>query len=96
MSDSPARDALACIDKVLAERPVKDGRALSEATRKLCVYREALIAGATADRGRRRDLDHLNAILSIVTGVHFPLGDVPWDELAKARGWLADLLAAAP
>jgi hypothetical protein len=90
VSASPAREALACLDKALAERPKKDGHALSEATRKLCLFREDLIARPHD----RRDLDHLNAILSIVAAVHFPLGEVQWDELGKARGWLVDLLDA--
>ena len=33
------------------------------------------------------------AVISVVLGVHFPLGDIPWDELEKGRAWLADLVA---
>ena len=39
----------------------------------------------------RRRLEHVNAIISVVLGTHFPLGSVPWDELEKARNWLAKL-----
>jgi hypothetical protein len=32
----------------------------------------------------------------VVASVRFPLGDAPWAELKKARGWLSDLLGQAP
>jgi len=86
------RQALDLVDEVLAARPRADGRKLTEATQRLCEYREGLIARVAAGGAdARRDLEHLNAVLSIVAGVHFPLGGVPWKELEGARGWLADL-----
>ena len=36
----------------------------------------------------RECLMHLNAIVGVVMGMHFPLGQPPWMEFAKARGWL--------
>lgn len=87
------RRGLACIDKALAARPEKDGHALTEATGALCVYREDLIGRARSGGPEdRRRLEHCNAILSIVAAVNFSLGEIPWEELELARGWLVDLL----
>jgi hypothetical protein len=94
MSEDAPAEGLAAIDKALAQRPHKDDLALQAATRALCAYRDVLIekrreTGASDDARR---LEHLNAVISVVAGVHYPLKDVPWDELAKARGWLAALI----
>ena len=35
----------------------------------------------------------LNSVLAVVLGCQFPLTDVPWQDLERARGWLADLVA---
>jgi hypothetical protein len=35
----------------------------------------------------------LNSVLTVVLGCQFPLTDVPWQDLERARGWLADLVA---
>lgn len=91
------REGLRKIDEALAKKPKKDGRALTEATTLLCIYRDSLIEAARSGRPPdRARLSHINAILSVVAGVHFPLGDAPWGELEKARGWLSDLLEKAP
>jgi hypothetical protein len=37
---------------------------------------------------------HLNGVISVVLAGNFPLGDVPWGELDKARDWLRDLVEA--
>jgi hypothetical protein len=88
------RAALRALDAVLQQKPQKDDAALSVATQRLCRYRESLIeqAGRGEAQARLR-LDHVNAVLSVVAAVHFPLGPVPWDALTGARDWLADLLA---
>jgi hypothetical protein len=94
--ETAAREALQTLGDVLATKPEKDDHALSAATQKLAVYREALIAAARGGGAEARTrLDHLNAVLSVVTAMHFPSGDVPWAELEKARGWLRDLLTPA-
>ena len=82
-------EALALIDQVLARRPHKDDHALAAATECLAQFRDELVQSPTSDRTR---LAHLNAILSVVIGVHFPLGNPPYEELEKARAWLADLI----
>ena len=93
-----AARALEGVDKVLAQRPHKDDAGLTEVAKQLCVFRDALIArraepDSTSEDGRR--LGHVNAVLSLVLAVQFPLGEVPWDEFAKGRDWLADLQAGA-
>jgi hypothetical protein len=88
--------ALALIDQVLEKRPTKDDDALAACARELCVYRDALILrrrAAPTDADALQRLSHVNAILAVVLAVHFPINAVPWDELAKARGWLAELVA---
>ena len=96
-TDHPAQAALNELDRALAAKPYAEGHTFSEAARQLCLLRDQLAAGqreagATADTRRR--LGHVNAVISVVLAGHFPLGDVPWPELAKARAWLADFIAA--
>lgn len=86
------REALGKIDEVLAARPHKDDYVLSDATQALCTLRDGLIAEATGDAAARDRLEALNAVLGVVLGAHFPIGETPWEELEKARGWLAGLL----
>lgn len=95
--EATGREGLRKIDEALSKRPKKDGQVLTEATGLLCAYRDGLIEAARSGGAQDRErLSHINAILSVVAGVHFPLGDVPWAELEKARGWLCDLLDKAP
>ncbi|GJE12439.1 MULTISPECIES: hypothetical protein [Methylobacterium] len=100
MSAAPGREsghrALAALDIVLARKPERDDDRLSEATAELTKFRDAIIAeqrgGGVRSANDRQHLAHLNAVLSVVLGVHFPLGETPWDELQKARDWLSDLV----
>ena len=95
--EAAGRAGLQKIDEALSKRPKKDGHALTEATGLICLYRDALIETSRSGRPEDRErLSHINAILSVVAGVHFPLGDAPWDELQKARAWLCDLLDKTP
>ncbi len=94
-SDGPGPVALRALDVVLAKKPHKDDHCLSLATQCLCAFRNHMIArhrGAGATHQTREQLARLNAVLSIVLGGHFPLGDVPWQELERARGWLDQLV----
>ncbi len=99
MADSaPGRDALRTLDLILSKKPKKDDMDLSRATECLTSFREVLIRTQQvlgAPRNSREDLAKLNAVLSVVLGSHFPLGETPWDELEKARDWLASLVAEA-
>ena len=95
--EEAGREALGRIDEALSMRPKKDGRTLADATGLLCLYRDSLIAASRSGRAQDRErLSHINAVVSVVAGVHYPLGDPPWEELEKARGWLSDLLATTP
>ncbi len=93
-ADDAGTKALTEIGNVLGQRPHKDDHALSEAMQQLCLMRETWIA----DRDRSHDpaddqrLAQLNGVISVVIGAHFPLGETPWAELEKARGWLAALI----
>jgi formate dehydrogenase major subunit len=92
-SDAGAR-ALALVDKLLAERPEKVGHDFSEATRRITTLRDEMIARYRAGTLPRRDLDDINAVLSVVMGGHFPLGAVPWEMIELARARLARLTGA--
>ncbi len=88
--------ALAALDKALAERPHKDGHAFRRATEHLCVFRQEVIEALESDRaapGGRERLERVNSIISVALAGNFPLGDVPWQEIEKARGWLASILS---
>ena len=101
----PGRRALEVLDRVLGEKPdsgtTKRGREqlghdFAETTRLMCGYRDVLIqaqrrAGATAASQAR--LQEVNSVLSVVLGGHFPLGDVPWAQVERARDAFAELLA---
>ena len=91
----PGRQALQHFSRILEQKPTKDDHELSRATLCLSKFRKELIdiqAGAVASQQDRERLSHLNAIISVVMGMHFPLGAPPWDELAKADAWLKDLV----
>ena len=91
---STGERALALIDKLLSERPEKVGHDFSEATRCLAAFRDELISRfreTRAERDRAR-LDGVNAVLSVVVSGHFPLGDIPWGHIEKARKRLDGLI----
>ena len=91
--ETEARAALAVVDQALAERPHKEGHTFSAAARSLCVLRDTLSARQKDDLLRRLWLERINAVISVILAGHFPLGSVPWDEIAKARAWLAEFAA---
>ena len=94
MTERPGAKALRELDKVLAAKPRQDGEAFSAATKAISALREEVIAdlGRDGSAARRKTLSHLNAVLSVVLGGHYPLGEVPWDELEKAKGWLEQIV----
>ncbi|MEH3146246.1 MAG: hypothetical protein PGN34_13050 [Methylobacterium frigidaeris] len=87
----PGHAALAALDAALARQPRQDGAALERATTCLSAVRDGMIAEMRAGRAYG-DLTKLNAVISVVLAGRFPLGEIPWDELRRARGWLADLV----
>jgi hypothetical protein len=88
--------ALQAIDRLLAERPEKVGHDFSEATRRLCAWRDGLVQRWRQTRGEDDglELERVNAAISVVVGGQFPLGHVPWREIEKVRNDLAALSAA--
>lgn len=86
--------AIEALDQVLAKRPHKDDHLLARIEEDLCTCREAVLGrrrqGMWRDEDERR-LGRLNGVLSVTLAIHFPLGDVRWDELAGARAALAEL-----
>jgi hypothetical protein len=92
---SPGKVALDALDVVLAKKPRKDDHCLSVATECLCAFRNHVIDRHRtdgADDRTREQLARLNSVLSVVLAGHFPLGDVPWHELERARVWLDQLV----
>lgn len=92
MGDSSPEDALRRLDDVLAAKPKKDDHAFSAALRSLTALRDGLVRSAERSNDRAPALSHLNAIISVVMGGQHPLGQVPWGEIEKSRGWLSDIL----
>ena len=97
MSESeqgPGREALAQIDRVLARRPGRDGPALTAAVQALTRMRDIVIARHRRDGGTRHRarLERVNALISAVLAAEFPLAEVPWEEVEKARAWLDEML----
>ena len=90
----PGHKAVMHLARVLEQRPHKDDHELSFATQCLADYREQLIekhhVGATS--ADRENLFCLNGIISVVMGMHFPLGNAPWDEFEKTICWLRELV----
>lgn len=88
------RDALAHIDRALAEKPRRDGVTLKAAIQTLAEFREHFTARHRAEGGTRwrPALEKVNAVVSVVLAAEFPIGEVPWDELAKSRDWLDAVL----
>ena len=96
MARDCAHAALAALDAALACRPEKDGPKFSAAMRCLCIWRDEIRAqhrARRADPFTQRELDGVNAAISVTIGAHYPLGEIPWDELEVARALLAALVA---
>lgn len=91
--DRASEASLRLLDKLLAERPDRVGHDFSEATRWIAAYRDELIAewrrtGSETDRQR---LTKVNAVLSVVVGGHYPLEEIPWPHIERARAQLASV-----
>lgn len=95
MPEHPGRAALRHVARILEQKPTKDDIALSSLTQCLAAFREELIVQTRSEapsHETRECLMHLNAIVSVVMGMHFPLGQPPWEEFEKTRGWLETLV----
>jgi hypothetical protein len=89
--DVTGRRALEHLDKVLGDRPEKNGHELSAALRCLAEFRDAFIAARRREPLKAYDalIESINGVISSVLAAQFPLGDIQWDELVKARDWLS-------
>ncbi len=91
----PGRKALGHVARVLEQKPTKDDHELSLITQCLAPFRAELIErskGKAPSHEARECLAHLNGIVSVVMAMHFPIGQPPWEELEKAKGWLEALV----
>lgn len=91
----PGRRSLQHFARILEQKPTKDDHELSALTRCLAPFREELIEknrGEAPSPEARECLMHLNAIVSVVMAMHFPIGQPPWEEFAKAQAWLETLV----
>ena len=88
------RDALRHLDRAIAARPVRDGEALSGAVSRLAIFRDHVIAAQRQDGGSRyrTTLHRINAVMSVILAAEFPIGEIPWEEVDKARSWLDDVV----
>ena len=82
------------MDAALSDRPKKNGHELSAALRCLVAFRDSLITACRdqPDGVWNDPLERVNAIISSVLATQFPLGEIPWEEMEKARRWLTELL----
>ena len=91
----PGEVALESLDAILAHEPLPDQDLFSKATHCLSMYRDSLIATyrpGPAPAEMRMRLEHVNAVISLLMAGHFPLGELPWRELHRARGWLENAI----
>ena len=87
---------LQSIDKLLHEKPDRVTHDMSAATRCLTRYRDEVIR-RIREKGHPppslERLAKLNAVLSSLYGVHYPIGSPPWALLEKARASFAEVAA---
>ncbi len=98
MSDPRLNESLAALDRALAARPHRDGQAFTEATKPMCAYRDELrqaVRAAPDDLAIRRQLKAANLAITLMLAGHFPLGDMPWDQIETLRDHLAAMRDAA-
>lgn len=87
-------EALRHVDRALADRPKRDGATLKAALQALARFRDAVIARHRGEGGARwrPALERINAVISVVMAIQFPIGEIRWAELEKARDWLDEVL----
>jgi len=89
---SEGNKALAALDRALSSKPQKNGTAFAESTEHLCTMRDIMINERRNQQPTDR-LERLNAIISTSLAGHFPLGNIPWDEVQHAREKLKQLIS---
>ncbi len=91
MSDPRLNASLEALDRALAARPYRDGQAFTEATKPMCAYRDELryaLRDTPDDLVLRRRLKAANLAITLMLAGHFPLGDMPWDQIETLRDHL--------
>lgn len=84
---------LAAIDTVLRERPQSAQAEALALTKTVVKLRDGLIQSLRAGDGSvKRELDHANALLSLVFSIQYPMQGQQWEKLSKAREALARLI----
>ena len=86
MTHENGHAALGTLDAILAAEPEPDKALFSQCVRQLSAFRDSLIASGERGGAWTRECSDQPG-----DGWHFPLGPVPWEELRKARGWLAEV-----
>ena len=92
MSDPRLDTSLEALDRALAARPHRDGQAFTEATQPMCAYRDELrhaLRATPDDLAARRRLKAANLAVTLMLAGHFPLGEMPWDQIETLRDHLA-------
>jgi hypothetical protein len=88
VSDPRLDASLEALDRAIAARPRRDGQAFSDATKPMCAYRDELrhaLRESPDDLGLRRQLKAANLAITLMLAGHFPLGDMPWDQIEALR-----------
>ena len=91
------QEVLACVDKLLSEKPNRVTHDFSAATVALTAYRDDMTR-RLQENGMSKDglerLEKLNSVLSVVYGTHYPVGAPQWEPLEAARKRLAKLVGS--
>ena len=91
-----ARQAKRMLDKIVAEKPDKNGHDFSQAVRCLAAFRDAFLAGHRANGTTpetHAQLARLNAVISAVVGGQYPVGPIPWKHIEAAHDSYQKLLS---
>ncbi len=91
MSDPRLDASVEALDRALAARPRRNGQAFAEATRPMYAYRDELrhaLRASPDDLSVRRRLKAANLAVTLMLAGHFPLGDMPWDQIEALRDHL--------
>ncbi|HEX2830586.1 MAG TPA: hypothetical protein VHP37_29885 [Burkholderiales bacterium] len=87
-------NAIAALDTVLREQPQSAQAEALALTRAVVELRDALIEALRGgDAGAKRELDHANALLSLVVSIQYPMQGRQWEKLRQARDALSQLLS---
>lgn len=91
------KEALRLLDEALEKPPAELKHEVDIAERAVVAVRDQLIeqVRAAADVSARSDLDKVNAALSLIVGLEYPMGGLQRDMLKQARSALAGAGATA-